>query len=124
MASRFSFVNGERNLRRRTGTHPRGTQHGELSVFQVRRVGEPPRSAADGAEPSRHEVRAGSVVSRPAGTRIAHAFRAGSEGMTLLSYGTRDPNDIVYYPRSRKISWRGVGVIARVEHVDYWADED
>ena len=83
-----------------------------------------PRSAADGAEPSRHEVRPGSVVARPAGTRIAHAFRGGADGLTLLAYGTRDPNDIAYYPRSRKISWRGVGVIARVEHVDYWVDED
>jgi uncharacterized cupin superfamily protein len=83
-----------------------------------------PRQAAYGAEPSEHGVRAGSVVSRPAGTGIAHTFRAGSEGLTLLAYGTRDPNDICYYPRSRKISWRGVGVIARVEHVDYWVDED
>jgi uncharacterized cupin superfamily protein len=39
--------------------------------------------------------------------------------MTLLVYGTRKPNDIVYYPRSNKIFWRGIGVIARIEHVDY-----
>lgn len=83
-----------------------------------------PRQAAYGAEPSEHEVRAGSVVSRPAGTGIAHTFRAGPEGMRLFAYGTRDPNDICYYPRSRKISWRGVGLIARIEHVDYWVDED
>jgi uncharacterized cupin superfamily protein len=83
-----------------------------------------PRSASGGSEPSEHEVRAGSVVARPAGTRIAHAFRAGADGLTLLAYGSRDPNDICYYPRSGKISWRGVGVIGRVEHVDYWVDED
>jgi uncharacterized cupin superfamily protein len=69
-------------------------------------------------------LRRGTVVSRPAGTGIAHTFRAGSEGLTLLAYGTRDPNDICYYPRSGKISWRGVGLIGRVEHVDYWDGED
>ena len=40
--------------------------------------------------------------------------------MTVLTYGTREPNDICYFPRSNKIYWRGVGLIARVEHVDYW----
>ena len=83
-----------------------------------------PRQAGYGAEKSEHEVRRGTVVSRPAGTGIAHTFRAGPEGLTLLAYGTRDPNDICYYPRSGKISWRGVGVIGRVEYVDYWVDED
>ena len=83
-----------------------------------------PRQAAYGAEESEHGVRRGSVVSRPAGTGIAHTFRAGPDGLTLLAYGTRDPNDICYYPRSRKISWRGVGLIGRIEHVDYWDGED
>jgi uncharacterized cupin superfamily protein len=83
-----------------------------------------PRQAAYGEGPSEHEVRPGSVVSRPAGTGIAHTFRAGPDGLTLLAYGTRDPNDICYYPRSRKISWRGVGLIGRLEHVDYWDGED
>jgi uncharacterized cupin superfamily protein len=64
-------------------------------------------------------VRAGHVVSRPPGTRIAHAFRAGPGGMTMLVYGTRRPNDICYYPRSRKIYWRGVGLIGRVESLEY-----
>jgi hypothetical protein len=35
-------------------------------------------------------LRAGSVVARPPGTGVAHAFRAGEPGMTLLMYGTRD----------------------------------
>jgi uncharacterized cupin superfamily protein len=83
-----------------------------------------PRQAAYGVGASEHEVRPGTVVSRPPGTGIAHAFRAGPDGLTLLAYGTRDPNDICYYPRSRKISWRGVGLIGRIEHVDYWDGED
>ena len=62
-------------------------------------------------------------MSRPAGTGIGHAFRAGDGGMTMLLYGTREPNDIAYYPRSNKINWRGIGVIGRVEHLDYWDGE-
>ena len=83
-----------------------------------------PDRVDDGLEPDRHPVRAGSVVARPAGTGVAHAFRAGHAGLTLLAYGTREPNDIAYYPRSRKLFFRGVGVIAGVEHVDYWEGED
>lgn len=68
-------------------------------------------------------VRRGHVVARPPATRVAHAFRAGEPGLTYLAYGTREPNDIVWYPRSGKIFWRGVGVIARVEPLDYWDGE-
>jgi uncharacterized cupin superfamily protein len=64
-------------------------------------------------------VRAGHVISRPAGTRVGHCLRAGSAGMTYLAYGTRKPNDISYYPRSNKIFFRGVGVIARLENLEY-----
>jgi uncharacterized cupin superfamily protein len=56
------------------------------------------------------EVRQGSVVSRPAGTRIPHSFRAGDEGLAYLAYGTREPNDVVYYPRTDEIRFRGVGI--------------
>jgi uncharacterized cupin superfamily protein len=68
-------------------------------------------------------VRAGHVVTRPPATRVGHAFRGGPHGMTMLVYGTRKPNDICYYPRSRKIYWRGVGLIGRVEHIDYYDGE-
>jgi len=55
----------------------------------------------------------------------AHAFRAGSAGLTVLMYGTREPNDICFYPRSGKVFLRGVGVIARLgEQLDYWDGED
>ena len=39
--------------------------------------------------------------------------------MTYLAYGTREPNDICWYPRSNKVFLRGVGVIARLELLDY-----
>jgi uncharacterized cupin superfamily protein len=81
----------------------------------------PQASRLHGEEVSReeHSVRGGSVISRPAGTRIAHALHAGPEGLTYLVYGTREPNDITYYPRSNKIFFRGVGLIARLESLEY-----
>ena len=69
-------------------------------------------------------VQPGHVVSRPAATGVAHAFRAGEAGLTYLAYGTREPGDVCYYPRSNKIAFRGVGVIARLERFDYWDGED
>ncbi len=71
----------------------------------------------------RHPVRAGTVVARPPGTGVAHAFRAGAPGMTLIAWGTREPNDICWYPRSKKIYWRGVDVVGRIETLDYWDGE-
>ena len=71
----------------------------------------------------RIEVRPGHVVARPPGTRIPHAFEAGDGGLTFLAYGTREPNDIAYYPRSGKLNFRGVGVITRIEKLDYWDGE-
>jgi uncharacterized cupin superfamily protein len=84
-----------------------------------------PRGAAGFSDqPEKHAVRRGSVVARPPGTGVSHAFRAGDSGMTLLAWGTRDPNDICWYPRSRKLFWRGVGVIGRIETLDYWDGEE
>jgi uncharacterized cupin superfamily protein len=84
-----------------------------------------PSPVAEGRGEQREDipVRPGHVVVRPPGTRVGHAFRGGPEGLTMLVYGTRRPNDICYYPRSRKIYWRGVGLIGRVESLDYWDGE-
>ena len=82
-----------------------------------------PARAAEGVEREDHALRAGHVVSRPAGTGIAHLLRAGDPGLTYLAYGTRDRADIAYYPRSNKIYWRGVGLIARLEALDYFDGE-
>jgi uncharacterized cupin superfamily protein len=76
------------------------------------------------AEPEAHPVRRGSVVARPPGTGVAHTFRAGDSGLTLIAWGTREPNDICWYPRSRKILWGGVRVIGRIEPLDYWEGEE
>ena len=77
-----------------------------------------------GGEHEEHPVRRGSVVARPAGTGRAHTFRAGDSGLSVLAYGTRDPRDVTYYPRSGKVSIRGVGLIGRIEALDYWDGED
>jgi uncharacterized cupin superfamily protein len=75
--------------------------------------------------PDEHAIRRGHVIARPAATRVAHAFRAGEEGLTMLAYGTRDRGaDIVYYPRSNKTYFRGVGVMIRAERLDYWDGEE
>src|SRR5207248_5066756 len=44
-------------------------------------------------------VSAGHVVARPAGTGVAHMFRAGEGGLTYLAYGMRNPADVCFYPR-------------------------
>ena len=77
-----------------------------------------------GGEHEVHSVRAGSVVARPAGTGRAHTFRAGDDGLTLLAYGTREPTDVTYYPRSGKVNFRGLGLIGRLDVLDYWDGED
>jgi uncharacterized cupin superfamily protein len=70
-------------------------------------------------------VRKGHVVARPAGTGVAHMFRAGERPLTYLAYGLREPGDMCYYPRSRKIAFRGLGVMGRITEVlDYWDGED
>jgi uncharacterized cupin superfamily protein len=72
-----------------------------------------------------HPVRPGHVIACPPGDEAAaHAFRAGSGPLTLLTYGTRERNDIVYYPRSGKILFGGIGVIGRIEPADYWDGEE
>ena len=72
-----------------------------------------------------HSVRAGSVVSRPAGTGVAHTFRGGNGGMTLLAYGTRDPREVCYYPRSGKVYFIGLDLAVRLgEPVDFWDGEE
>jgi uncharacterized cupin superfamily protein len=57
-----------------------------------------------------HAVRAGHAVSRRPGTGVPHWFEAGPDGMTHLAYGTREPNDIVYYPETGEVLLSGVGV--------------
>jgi uncharacterized cupin superfamily protein len=78
-----------------------------------------PALVAEGMEREQHEIRAGHVISRPPSSAVSHSMLAGMAGLTFLAYGTRRPNDVCYYPRSNKIYWRGLGLIARLEPLDY-----
>jgi len=83
----------------------------------------PSFAAGAGAEREEIPIRAGHVIARPPATRVSHWFRAGADGLTMLIYGTRKPNDMCWYPRSNKIAWRGLGVIGRIEVLDYFDGE-
>jgi uncharacterized cupin superfamily protein len=71
----------------------------------------------------RHAVQAGHVIARPPATRVAHQFIAGDGGLTLLAWGTREPNDVVWYPDSKKVNLRGIGIKTRIEPLEYWDGE-
>ncbi|HEU5065182.1 MAG TPA: cupin domain-containing protein [Gaiellaceae bacterium] len=63
----------------------------------------------------------GSFVGRPPGTGVAHAFRGP---LTLLTYGTNEPNEICYYPRSKLLKFWGVDAqIAAEPLTRYWPSE-
>jgi uncharacterized cupin superfamily protein len=70
-------------------------------------------------------LRPGTVIDRPPSTKVAHSFRASDDAdLVYLVYGDLPPNDICFYPRSGKISFRGVGVIGRIEPLEYWEGEE
>lgn len=82
-----------------------------------------PQRVRSGVAYEERPLRAGHVVSRPAGSGIAHGIRATGAGLTYLAYGTRSRADVCYYPRSNKIFFRGLGLIARLEDLDYFDGE-
>ncbi len=131
---RERIVRARRNLGRAAGSKTTGLQHVEVapgkesSTLHCHSVEEELFVILDGdgvlvLDEEETPVRTGHVVARPPATGVAHTFRAGPGGLTLLAYGTREPSDICYYPRSNKISFRGVNLIARLEGLDYWDGE-
>jgi uncharacterized cupin superfamily protein len=129
-------VRTRRNLGRAVGSVSTGLQHvevepGKYSTAQhCHSIEEEIFVILDGEgvlvlDEEESPVRPGDVVSRPPATGQSHVFRAGDGPLTYLAYGTRDPGDVCYYPRSKKIAFRGVHVMARIERVyDYWDGED
>jgi uncharacterized cupin superfamily protein len=76
-----------------------------------------------GAEqPVEHPLRAGDVISRPAGTGVSHALRAGQQGLIYLAYGTREPGDMCFYPQSGRVSLRGLGIALRSPEIEHLPD--
>jgi uncharacterized cupin superfamily protein len=63
--------------------------------------------------PEEQPLSVGDVISRPAGTGVAHALRAGEQGLTYLAYGTREPGDMCFYPETGRVSLRGLGIALR-----------
>ena len=61
----------------------------------------------------------GDVVSRPAGTGVAHAISPGQEGITYLAYGTRETNDMCFYPRLGRVALRGLGIALRSPEIEH-----
>jgi hypothetical protein len=49
---------------------------------------------------------------------------ARPQGLTYLAYGTRDPADVCCCPRSNRVAFRGIGLIARLERLEYRDGED
>lgn len=78
---------------------------------------------SSGGDVEETPLRAGHIVARPPGSRVAHSFRAGPDGVEMLVYGTRDANDMCWYPRSHKIAWRGLGVMGRIKTLEYFDGE-
>jgi uncharacterized cupin superfamily protein len=84
----------------------------------------------DGAVTDEIAVRAGHVVARPAASGVAHTFRGGDGGLTVLSYGQRKGEDVAWYPRSSKLAFRGFGgggviggIVVKVERAGFWDGE-
>jgi uncharacterized cupin superfamily protein len=65
-------------------------------------------------------VRRGSVVARPPATGVPHHFTGP---VTYLAWSLDGANDMTWYPRSRKVSLRGLGIRFHVEPVEYWEGE-
>ncbi len=64
----------------------------------------------DGGPPEAQPLRAGSIISRPPGTGVAHTFTPGPAGLTYLAYGTRVPDDMCFYPLTGRVTLRGLGI--------------
>ncbi len=73
----------------------------------------------------RHPVRPGQVISRLPATGVGHGFAADEAGpLRLLVFGTREPSDMCFYPRSNKVAFRGLKLMTRIEgSLDYWDGE-
>jgi len=70
-------------------------------------------------EPEEQRLQRGDVVSRPAGTGVAHAISPGQEGITYLAYGTRETNDMCFYPRLGRVALRGLGIALRSPEIEH-----
>ncbi|HEV3045853.1 MAG TPA: cupin domain-containing protein [Solirubrobacteraceae bacterium] len=73
----------------------------------------------EATQPEEQPLRVGDVVSRVPGTGVAHALRPGAGGIAYLAYGTREPSDMCFYPRSGRVSLRGLGIALRAPEIEH-----
>ena len=70
-----------------------------------------PRRARERSRSGTRARRSGEGASSRAQPALASPTPSrGDDGLIYLAYGTREPNDVVYYPRTDEIRFRGVGV--------------
>jgi uncharacterized cupin superfamily protein len=72
-----------------------------------------------------HPIGPGHVIGRPAGTGVAHAFRADPSGpLTLLTFGTSSGAEVAWYPRSRKLLVGGRLIrVTEEDELGFWDGE-
>jgi uncharacterized cupin superfamily protein len=68
--------------------------------------------------PEEQPLRGGRDGPRPAATGVAHALRAGEQGLTYLAYGTRAPGDMCFYPETGRVALRGLGIALRSPEIE------
>ena len=74
--------------------------------------------------PSRTRCTPATSISRPRRhRRLARVRRRRRRARRCSRYGDRDPRDMCFYPRSGKVSLRGLKVMMRIQRVDYWDGE-
>jgi len=70
------------------------------------------------------ELRAGSCVSCPAGTGVAHQIgNPYDQDLVYLAMGPYDPHEVCGYPDNGKIMVRAVKTVGRLESLDYMDGE-
>ena len=80
----------------------------------------PPAAGRRGARGAPRAASCHARRGRPSRTPSGAAMAASSCWPTARA----DPDDVCYYPRSNKIYWPGLGVVGRIEHVDFWEGEE
>ena len=74
----------------------------------------------------RHAVKAGDYVCFPAGRPLGHCLvNDGDEPCRYLVIGTRSPDDVCFYPDSKKVLVRAAGrmILTTEGSRDYWDGE-
>jgi uncharacterized cupin superfamily protein len=66
-----------------------------------------------------HPLARGDVLSRAAGTGVAHSLRAAEQGITYLAYGTRRSADMCFYPQTGRVALRGLGIALGSAEIEY-----